>query len=197
MTLSSLIRRGGLSDVATATQATVATVPAPASRCVATVATVAVASPQESHATLTNPRSLQLREQSRQARDWDALYAILDEAQMAYDSGDVTCEEVESLAGYAAGRSLEVPEHAESEHLSELLARQPIVRVRSRLLGEVVVWVADAAEVPEGTADVVYREAELGRLVGRSPAEVRAIQATKRALDGALEDDDERSGTQR
>ena len=93
MTLSSLIRRGGLSDIAT----------------------VAVAHSQESLAASVNPRNVQLREQARQARDWDALYAILDEAQVAYDSGDVTCEEVQSLAGYAAGRSVEVPECAESE----------------------------------------------------------------------------------
>jgi len=117
MTLSSLIRHGGLSEVATATQATVATVAVLTSPCVATVATVAcVALPQEPHVESVNvalaatPRTIQLREQARQARDWGALYAILDEAQVAYDSGEVTCEEVESLARYAAGRSLEVPE---------------------------------------------------------------------------------------
>jgi hypothetical protein len=116
MSLSSLIRHGGLSEVATATQATVATVAVLTSPCVATVATVAVALPQEPHVKSVNvalaatPRTIQLREQARQARDWGALYAILDEAQVAYDSGEVTCEEVESLARYAAGRSLEVPE---------------------------------------------------------------------------------------
>ena len=192
MTLSSLIRHGGLSEVATATQATVATVPVPTSRCVATVATVAVALPQEPHvesvneALAANPRTIQLREQARQARDWGALYAILDEAQAAYDSGEVTCEEVESLAGYAAGKSLEVPESAESEHLSELLVREPVVRVRSRLLGEVVVWLADGALAPRATSEVVYRGAELRRMAGRPPAQVRAIHEAKHAFDGEL-----------
>jgi|TARA_B100001964_G_C14011839_1_gene499703 hypothetical protein len=58
--------------------------------------------------------------------------------------GEATREEVEALTGYAAERSREVPEHAEDSHLSDLLARLPVVRVRSRLLGEVVVWVADS-----------------------------------------------------
>ena len=79
-----------------------------------------------------------------------------------------------------------VPEHAEDGHLSELLVRKPVVRVRSRLLGEVVVWVADGAEMPEETEEVVYRESELRQLVGRTQTEVRAIHATKRAIDGEL-----------
>ena len=54
---------------------------------------------------------------------------------------------------------------AEDERLSELLARKPIVRVQSRLLGEVVVWVADGVEIPAGTAEVAYTESELRGLV--------------------------------
>ena len=62
---------------------------------------------------------------------------------------------------------------------------KPVVRVRSRLLGEVVVWVADSADMPEGT-EVVYRETELSRMEGLSPTEVRTIHEVKRALDGEL-----------
>lgn len=83
-------------------------------------------------------------------------------------------------------RSRQIPEHAEDLHLSELLARGTAVRVRSRLLGEIVVWVADAAVVLEAASEVVYRETELRRLVGRSPAEVRAVHEIKRAFDGEL-----------
>ena len=132
-----------------------------------------------------------LRDQTRQAGDWNALSAVLDVAQTAYDSGEVSREEVESLAGYVAERSHEVPENTEQEdcRLSELLASKTIVRVRSRLLGEVVVWVADGVEVPVDTTEVVYRESELRGLVGRPPEELRAIHKAKRALDGQLMDE--------
>jgi hypothetical protein len=76
--------------------------------------------------------------------------------------------------------------NGDGERLSELLARYPVVRVRSRLLGEVVVWVADTTEVPEDTGEVVYRETELRRMVGMGPTEVRAIHETKRTFDGEL-----------
>ena len=63
---------------------------------------------------------------------------------------------------------------------------KPVVRVRSRLLGEGVAWVADSADMPEGTDEVVYRETELRRMEGLSPTEVRTIHEVKRALDGEL-----------
>ena len=88
--------------------------------------------------------------------------------------------------GDSCRASTTAPEHAEDSHLSDLLARLPVVRVRSRLLGEVVVWVADSADMPEGTDEVVYRETELRRMEGLSPTEVRTIHEVKRALDGEL-----------
>ena len=100
--------------------------------------------------------------------------------------GEATREKVEALTGHAAERSREVPEHAEDSHLSDLLVRLPVVRVRSRLLGEVVVWVADSIEVAEEITEVVHRESELRRLTGRSPAEVRAVHEVRRALEGEL-----------
>ena len=130
-------------------------------------------------------RATELRVQARTAGTWDELDGVLKEAQAAYTAGHVTCEEVESLAGYAMDRSRQIPADGDGERLSELLARQP-VRVRSRLLGEGVVWLADAAEIPEGTSEVVYREAELRRMVGRSSAEVRAIHEAKRTFDGEV-----------
>ncbi len=45
---------------------------------------------------------------------------------------------------------------------------------------------ADAVEITEEIAEVVYRESELRRLVGRSPAELRAVHEVKRALDGEV-----------
>jgi hypothetical protein len=54
------------------------------------------------------------------------------------------------------------------------------------LLGEVLVWVADAVEITEEIAEVVYRESELQRLIGRSPTELRAIHSVKRTFDGEV-----------
>ena len=127
-----------------------------------------------------------MREKARRASTWDDLRSVIDEAQAAFDAGEATGEEVESLSGYAWDRSRQIPEGGDGERLSELLARQPVVRVRSRLLGEVVVWVAAAAEVPEDISEVVYREAELRRMVGRPAAEVLAIHEAKRSFDGEL-----------
>ena len=108
---------------------------------------------------------------------------IRKEAQAAYGAGEVTREEVETLTGYAGDRSRHLPQKWEDGTVSELLARQLAVRVRSRLLGEVVVWVADTV-VPEATAEVVYKESELRRLVKMPPDQIRAIHAVKKELDG-------------
>lgn len=49
-----------------------------------------------------------------------------------------------------------------------------------------MIWVADGVEVPEQSGEAVYRKSELRQLVGKSPAEIRAIHAAKRAIDGEL-----------
>ena len=131
-------------------------------------------------------RVAELREQARVASTWDDLDVVTKEAQTAYDTGEVTCEEVESLTGYVRERSRQIPEHAEEGRLSGLLARQPVVRVRSRLLGEIVVWLAEGAKAPEDTSEVAYRETELCRMPGWTSAKVRAVHETKRCIEGEL-----------
>ena len=79
-----------------------------------------------------------------------------------------------------------LPEEASGERLSALLRRQPVVQVNSKVLGEMVLWAADNAQVPADNTLVVYREAELRQMAGRSPEELRAIHATKKALDGEV-----------
>jgi hypothetical protein len=127
-----------------------------------------------------------LRDKVRLATDWVDLYALLDDVQTAYNAGDVTREEVESLTGYAVNRSGHLPQEPQDGPLSKLL-EQRSVRVRSRLLGEVVVWVADTV-VPEATAEVVYKESELRRLVKMPPDQIRAMHAVKKEFDGELLD---------
>ena len=136
----------------------------------------------------TPSRVTALREQASRASTWDELYIVLDESQAAYDAGEITSEEAESLVGCVVDRSRQVPECDESEDgtLSDLLVRLSVIRVRSLLLGEVVVWLADGAETPPGTSEVVYREAELRQLVGMAPEQVRAVHVVKRSLDGEI-----------
>ena len=136
---------------------------------------------------VAHSRAVSLRKQARGASTWEELYGVLEEAQAAYGAGEVTREEVETLTGYAGDRSRHLPQKWEDGPLSELLAERP-VRVRSRLLGEVVVWVADTTVVPEATAEVVYKESELRRLVKMPPDQIRAIHAVKKELDGELLD---------
>ena len=72
--------------------------------------------------------------------------------------------------------------------LSKLLSRTNSVRVRSRVLGEDVIWIADDRQEPDllRQTGVVYRESELRQLVGVSPEKLRRIHATKKALDGQV-----------
>jgi hypothetical protein len=141
----------------------------------------------ENYGNIGGRRATELRAQAEKATDWDALFSVLDAAQTAYNAGEVTREEVESLTGYAVDRSGHLPQDPLDCPLSELLAEQP-VRVRSRLLGEVVVWLADAADVPEATAEVVYRESELRRLMKMPPDQIRTMHAVKKQFDGELLD---------
>ena len=136
---------------------------------------------------VAHSRAVSLRKQARVATDWVDLYALLDDVQTAYNAGDVTREEVESLTGYAVNRSGHLPQEPQDGPLSKLL-EQRSVRVRSRLLGEVVVWVADTTVVPEATAEVVYKKSELRRLVKMPPDQIRAIHAVKKEFDGELLD---------
>jgi len=70
--------------------------------------------------------------------------------------------------------------------LSELLCAYPVVRVQSQVLREDVLWVADDVEIPADNDLVVYRETELRQLVGKTPTQLRAIHAVKRAIDGEI-----------
>jgi hypothetical protein len=185
MTLSALIRRGGLDEVATATPATVAGVAGVAEQQPLPVVDTI---PRSDGSDATRNEINRLHAQIQRCHDWNGLYSILDRAQTAFDDGQATQAEVESLVGWAADRSCQLPEHADAEqdHLSGLLARQPFVRVRSRLLGETVVWVADGAAPPKGGWGTVYHESELCRMAGQSPANVQAVHKVKRCLDGEL-----------
>jgi len=71
------------------------------------------------------------------------------------------------------------------QRLSDLFREVPVHRVRSRVLGEDVLWAADDAEVPD-TDLVVYRASELAALDGLDPDALRKIHDVKKELDGEV-----------
>jgi hypothetical protein len=75
--------------------------------------------------------------------------------------------------------------------LSELLCAYPVVRVQSQVVGEDVLWVADDVEIPADNDLVVYREAELRELVGKTPEDLRRIHEVKKGIDGEVVDTDD------
>lgn len=127
-----------------------------------------------------------LRQAIQQACDWQDLEMALARVQAAFEQGELTGEGAEALAVIAAQEAQVLPELAEEERLGDLLCRQPVVRLGSRLLGEEILLAADGAQVPDGNGLVVYREAELRRVVGRPPEEVRAIHTVKKVLEGEV-----------
>jgi hypothetical protein len=120
------------------------------------------------------------------ARSWADLEAVLEDAQGEYAAGRLTAEDVEQLAGQVTQRSRQIPETADGVHLSHLFDEQSVRQVYSRVLGEMVVFADDDAEVPTGFEGEVYRASELRHIVGRSPEQVRTIHATKKAFSGEL-----------
>jgi hypothetical protein len=122
------------------------------------------------------------------ARSWADLEAVLEDAQGEYAAGRLTAEDIEQLAGQATQRSRQIPETADESCLSYLFDEQSVRQVYSRVLGELAVFADDDAEVPTGFEGEVYRASELRQIVGRSPEQVRAIHATKKAFNGELSD---------
>ena len=89
---------------------------------------------------------------------------------------------------------IEEAEQTTAPSLSDLFAEKPIHLVRSRILGEDVLFATDDAAIPTDNKLVVYRESELRATVGVDPIQLRAIHAVKRRLDGEVVNTDESRG---
>ena len=70
--------------------------------------------------------------------------------------------------------------------MSEFAVSGLVQEVKSGVLGEHILWVADNAEVPPANTLVVYRADELKQLVGLTPDEIRRLHSVKKELDGEL-----------
>ena len=130
--------------------------------------------------------AVDLEQAIRQAQDWESLGTALERAQTAFERGELDAETVERLAVMAQQEAHGMPEPAEGLRLSELFREQPIRRVYSKILAEVVVFAADGADVPADTPGIVYRASELRHLVACPPEHLRRIHAVKHAFDGEL-----------
>lgn len=128
-----------------------------------------------------------LHQRIQQATTWTDLEAVLNDAQQQYEAGELTVDQVEELAQIAQQEALTLPEGADQLRLSDLFSETPIRQVYSKVLDEVVLFVADGVDVPADLEGVVYRASELRRMPGRSPEQVRAIHTTKKTFDGQLD----------
>ncbi len=63
-----------------------------------------------------------------------------------------------------------------------------VVEVRSKVLGELVLFASDNALLDPGERRPVYRAAELRELVGLKPAELRTVHRVKRTFRGTVAD---------
>ena len=129
-----------------------------------------------------------------QASSWDELSTLCTQIDQAYRQGELEMAEVEQLTARVTEKSRELPEKTPRQTLGALLSEHPVQRVRSKVLGEDVLWAADDAEIPEDNTLVVYRERELRQLEGRLPEELQAIHRCKRGLDMELVEPGEDEG---
>lgn len=115
------------------------------------------------------------------------LHAIPERIEAAFDRGTITREEAESLAQLAVDTARKLPADINKMSLSVFARSGQIRKVRSKVLGETIVWAADNAALPEENALVVYRAHELKALVGLDPQALVAVHTTKKWLDGIIE----------
>lgn len=75
--------------------------------------------------------------------------------------------------------------------MSDFAASGLVREVRSKTLGETVLWAADNAKADIQTDLVVYRACELKELVDVMPELLRRIHMVKKYLDGEVVEKDE------
>ena len=111
----------------------------------------------------------------------------LDSAIEAVDSAFVTSEinqeEAEALAQAATEKSRQIPASVEEMPLEDFASSGLVKEVKSKVLGETVIWAADNAQVPPETDQVIYRASELKELVGVPPEQLRKIHMLKKTRD--------------
>ena len=122
------------------------------------------------------------------------LDSTIEAVDSAFVQGEITQEEAEALAQAATEKSRQIPASIEEMPLAEFASSGLVKKVKSKVLGETVIWAADNAQVPPETDQVIYRASELKELVGVPPEQLRKIHLLKKTRDWEvvnMEDGDE------
>ena len=111
------------------------------------------------------------------------LDSTIEAVDSAFVQGKITQEEAEALAQAATEKSRQIPASVEEMPLAEFASSGLVKKVKSKQLGETVIWAADNAQVPPETDQVVYQASELKELAGMSPEQLRKIHMLKKTRD--------------
>ena len=111
------------------------------------------------------------------------LDSAIEAVDSAFVQGKITQEEAEALAQAATEKSRQIPASVEEMPLEDFASTGLVKEVKSKLLGETVIWAADNAQVPPETDQVIYRASELKELAGISPEQLRKIHMLKKTRD--------------
>jgi hypothetical protein len=124
----------------------------------------------------------------RSAQAGADLEVVCDDIQHAYSSGQIDVDAAAALATYNSlrARVLYHVEHPESWSLDEFARSGRSLRIKSRVLGEVFLLLADNGKEPAGNCLPVYRASEARQLLGATPEELRKVHQVKTAVGGEL-----------
>ena len=111
------------------------------------------------------------------------LDSAIEAVNSAFVQGKITQEEAEALAQAATEKSRQIPASVEEMPLEDFASSGLVKEVKSKLLGETVIWAADNAQVPPETDQVIYRASELKELAGMSPEQLQKIHMLKKTRD--------------
>ena len=130
----------------------------------------------------------------QQACRWKDLEKVPAQVQILFKGGEITREEAEALAQAVTDKSRQIPASIEEMPLEDFATSGLVQKVKSKVLGETVIWAADNAQVPPETHQVVYRACELRELVGMPAEWLQRLHVAKKTLNAkitAAENDNE------
>jgi hypothetical protein len=110
---------------------------------------------------------------------------VLDTIEAQFQRGGLSQTELEELHDLAVKKSRVVPMRFEDMALNTFARCGRVLTVKSKVLDEIILWVADNADVPKSNSLVVYRASELKVLIG-TPNTLRAQHMIKKMFDGEV-----------
>ena len=141
------------------------------------------AAPAERQTGPVDSPEVQLYQSVQSASVWNDIEKKLHKITKAYRQGEVNQATAEMLTHAAIEKSRQIPASIEEMPLENFASSGLVKEVKSKLLGETVIWAADNAQVPPETDQVIYRASELKELAGISPEQLRKIHMLKKTRD--------------